>query len=105
LIAWGATQAAWSVFRPILEDLAKDVAKDTAKSYVGKCFQNVFSVIHRKPLTKATGLAIKELLEQIENELLDADLDPEQVRKTIPAVKGFIEHPLCTCAASDEAFG
>ena len=45
LITWGVGQATWSVFRPILEDLAKDVAKDAAKSYVGKCFQRVFSVI------------------------------------------------------------
>jgi hypothetical protein len=34
LAIWGVS-AAWSVFRPILEDLAKDVAKDIAKSYVG----------------------------------------------------------------------
>jgi|GEM_PF-3200543 hypothetical protein len=48
LAVWGVGQAGWSVFRPILEDLAKDIAKDAAKSYVGQCFKNVYSVIHRE---------------------------------------------------------
>lgn len=39
LISWGVGQAAWSVFRPILEDIAKDVAKDAGKGYVKRCFQ------------------------------------------------------------------
>ncbi len=92
LAIWGVGQAAWSVFRPILEDLAKDVAKDTAKSYVGQCFKSVFSVIHREPLTKATGLALKELLELIESELIRADIENDELRNWIDDVRRFIKH-------------
>ena len=45
LAVWGVGQATSFVFRPILEDLAEDVAKDAAKSYVGRCFKSVYSVI------------------------------------------------------------
>ena len=72
--------------------MAKDVAKDAAKSYVGECFKSVFSVIHRDPLTKATGLALRELLELIQNELLDADLNHEQLKEWIDDVRRFIKH-------------
>jgi hypothetical protein len=77
---WGIGQAGWSVFRPILEDLAKEATKDAAKSYVGECFKKVFSVIHREPLTKATGLALKELLPLIEGELIRADIVESELR-------------------------
>ena len=92
LAVWGVAQATWFVFRPILEDLAKDVAKDIANSYVKSCFESVFSAIHRKPLAVATGRALKELLELIQNELLDADLDREQLQGWIDDVRRFIDH-------------
>lgn len=92
LAVWGAAQATAIVFRPILEDLARDVAKDAAKSYVGRCFQKVFSVIHKQPLTKATGLAVKELLELVENELIRAGIEEEELRDWTGDVRRFIEH-------------
>ncbi len=79
LAVWGIGQATLLFFRPILETVAKDVAKDAAKSYVGKCFKSVFSVIHQEPLTKATGRALKELLELIESELIRADVEDDQL--------------------------
>ena len=88
----GVAQATWFVFRPILEDLAKDVAKDAAKGYVQKCFKNVFSVIYREPLTKATGRALKELLELIQNELLDCDLGRHELQDWIDDVRKFTQH-------------
>jgi len=92
LAVWGLAKATQSIFTPILEDLAKDVAKDAATSYVGNAFNNVFSVIHKSALTKATGLALSELLELIENELLDGGLSEDEVRSMMPHVKLFIEH-------------
>ncbi|MGD1902298.1 MAG: hypothetical protein ACFB9N_08680 [Geitlerinemataceae cyanobacterium] len=59
LALWGVKtvgKATWSFSKPILEAVATDVAKDTAKSYVGKCFKSVFSVIHREPLTMTAGI-------------------------------------------------
>jgi len=101
LALWGAAQATHAIFQPILEDLAADVAKDAAKGYVGQAFRNVFSVIHKKPLTKATGLALKELLGLIENELLDADLDPDKVRGLTPAVEHLVTRPAVQQAIAD----
>ncbi|MEM1280454.1 MAG: HEAT repeat domain-containing protein [Cyanobacteria bacterium P01_H01_bin.152] len=84
--------ASLSIFRPILEDIAKDVAKDTAKSYVGQCFKNVFSVIYKEPLTKATGQALKELLQLIEDELIRADIEEARLKGWVHDVKQFVNH-------------
>jgi hypothetical protein len=92
LAVWGAGQATAIVFRPILEDLARDVAKDAAKSSVARCFKKVFSVIHKEPLTKATGLALKELLELVENELIRAGIENEELHDWTGDVRRFIEH-------------
>jgi hypothetical protein len=86
LVVWGVGKF---IFRPILEELAKDVVKDAAKSYVGQCFKSVFSVIHRDPLTKATGLALKELLELIESELVRADIEDDELPDWIEDVRRF----------------
>jgi hypothetical protein len=89
LMVWGAGNAAWSAFRPILEDLAKDVSKDAAKSYVGKCFKSVFGAVHRKPLIKATGLALKELLELFEGELIRTGVPEHELRLWLDDVARF----------------
>ncbi|MCI5223633.1 MAG: hypothetical protein D3924_13420 [Candidatus Electrothrix sp. AR4] len=90
LATWGAT-AAWSIFGPVLEKLAKDVVNDTAKNYARKCFGNVFSPLNKKPLTKATGLAVKELLSLLEDELLDADLETRELEAMRDSVADFLE--------------
>jgi hypothetical protein len=84
--------SAIAFFQPILIDLAADVAKDGAKNYVTQAFVNVFSGIHKDALTRATGQALKELLELIENELLGAGLEEPEIHTLMPAVKRFIHH-------------
>jgi energy-coupling factor transporter ATP-binding protein EcfA2 len=96
--SWGISLAGSLLLKPVLEKLAVDVVEDTAKSYVGKVFANVFSVIHKSSLRKATGLAIYELLALIENELLDADEEEEFIRGLIPQVQCLLEDQLvCSC--------
>ena len=90
LTAWGV-KAAWSAFSPVLEDLAKDVAKDAAKSYVGKCFGRVFSPKNEKVLIEGTGRAVKELLKQLEDELLDADMEIRELENMRGAVADFLK--------------
>lgn len=90
LTAWGV-KTAWSAFGPVLEDLAKDVAKDAAKSYVGKCFGSVFSPKNEKVLIEGTGRAVKELLKQLEDELLDADLETRELKNMRGAVAAFLD--------------
>ncbi|XOF34932.1 MAG: hypothetical protein ACL93V_06480 [Candidatus Electrothrix sp. YB6] len=72
--------------------MAQGVAEDAAKSYVGKCFGSVLSPLNKKPLTKAIGLAVKELLKQLEDELLDA-VETEEVRELEDVVAAFLEQP------------
>lgn len=93
LVPLGIAHLSKTLFYPILEDVAKDVAEDAAKSYVGQAFANVFSAVNKKALSKATGLAIKELLDLIENELLDNELTEKRISAMIPAVKVFLEKP------------
>jgi GTPase SAR1 family protein len=91
LAAWGV-KAAWSAFGPVLEDLAKDVAKDGAKSYIGKCFGSVFSSKNEKVLVKATGHAIKALLDLLEYELgLDEDTDKDELIQMQRAAAAFLK--------------
>lgn len=86
LTVWAVGQF---VFRPILEDLAKDITNDAAKSYVGQCFNSVFSVVHKDPLSKATGLALKDLLQLIEGELVRADIEDEELADWVEDVRRF----------------
>ncbi|CAK8722211.1 MAG: NACHT domain-containing protein [Candidatus Electronema aureum] len=96
LISWGI-KTAWSAFGPVLEDLAQDVAKDSAKSYIGKCFGSVFSSKNEKVLVKATGQAIKELLDLLEYELgLDEDTQREELIQAQRAVSAFLKQPEVT---------
>ncbi|MGR0482628.1 MAG: hypothetical protein ACTFAL_14830 [Candidatus Electronema sp. V4] len=90
LTAWGV-KTAWSAFGPVLENLAKDVAKDAAKSYVGKCFGSVFSPKNEKVLIEGTGRAVKELLKQLEDELLDAELETRELENMRGAVADFLK--------------
>ena len=78
LAIFGIAHAARMTFMPIQEELAKEVAKDAAKNYVTKCFASVFSIVHKTPLNKATGQALKQFLE-----LIDKDKNPD-VRNAAP---------------------
>ncbi|NER06280.1 MAG: NACHT domain-containing protein, partial [Okeania sp. SIO3C4] len=93
LAIWGVTQAVGFVFKPILEDLAKDAAKDYAKDFFKSSIGNVFKGLNREPLQKATGKAIKEFLELVQQELEDADLDEAQLKQYIRPLKLFIKNP------------
>ena len=93
LAIWGVTQAVGFVFKPILEDLAKDAAKDYAKDFFKSSIGNVIKGLNREPLQKATGKAIKEFLELVQQELEDADLDETQLKQYIKPLKQFIKNP------------
>ncbi|WP_431192439.1 NACHT domain-containing protein [Rhodopirellula bahusiensis] len=97
LVVWGVGHF---IFRPILEELARDLAKDASKSYVGKCFASVFSVINQKPLSKATGLALKELLELIQAELNRADIEDDELVAWLEDVRQFTRQDAVTEAIS-----
>src|SRR5271157_1030755 len=91
LAFFGLGRATAFVFKPILEDLAKDAAKGVAGDYIESCFKGVFSALNAEPLAKATGQALKELLEQIQKELRDHNIDQNKLRDWIPDVKQFLQ--------------
>ncbi|MDJ0555631.1 MAG: HEAT repeat domain-containing protein, partial [Microcoleaceae cyanobacterium MO_207.B10] len=92
LAIWGVTQAVGFVFKPILEDLAKDAAKDYAKDFFKSSIGNVIKgLTNKEPLQKATGKAIKEFLELVQQELEDADLDETQLKQYTKPLKQFIK--------------
>ena len=87
----GLAQTARTIFNPILEDIAKQATANIASSYIAKAFEGVYSVINKDALAKATGRAVKELLDLIEDELVAADYSDDEIRTLIPHVKLFIE--------------
>jgi len=74
-----------------LGGLGESCRQGRRKSYVGQCFKNVFSVIHKKPLTRATGLALKELLELIQDELMVGGIDEAALREWTDDVRTFTQ--------------
>lgn len=92
LTLWGVSQTAQFAY-PILEKIATEVAEDQAQSYVGQAFHSVFSALYQKPLIKATGLALKTLLELMEEELVMADTAPARIQLLQPDVEAFIRQP------------
>ena len=92
LIVWGVTQGVGFVFKPILEDLAKDAAKDCIKDFFKTSLGNVIKdLTNKKPLQEAIGKATKEFLELAQQELEDADLEENQLKKYIPPFKQFLK--------------
>ncbi len=69
------------------------VVVNLTSNLVEKVFAKSFSVIHKDALAKATVSSLKELLDLIENELLDADFSDDDLEDMRPHVKLFIEKP------------
>ncbi len=93
LAFWGVTQAVGFVFKPILEDYAKDYAKDYTKDFFKTSLDNVIQgLTNQAPLQKATGKAIKEFLQLVQQELEDADFDESQLKQYTQPLKIFIKN-------------
>ncbi|ACK67069.1 putative signal transduction protein with Nacht domain [Rippkaea orientalis PCC 8801] len=90
LVIWGVTQAVGFTFKPIIEELAKDAAKDWVKDMFKGCLSNVVKLPQQEPLIKAAGKALKEFLDLFQQQLEDAELDNDQVKKYLKPLKRFI---------------
>ena len=90
LAVWGVSQAVGLVFRPILEELAKGAAKGAIVDYCKGALKNTFSVTDAEPLSKALGLAVKELLVQLQDELRDHGLTNDDLKALLPDVERFV---------------
>src|SRR5262249_43785693 len=90
LLVWGVTKASGLLVNAVLGDLAQDVAKDKAKDYIKGCFGSVFKADHKDTLQRTMGIALRELVQPIEDELLDTGLTDEQVQAWTRDIKQFI---------------
>lgn len=92
ILALLGSAAAWSLAKPILEDLAKDIAKDGSKSLLAKIFKKSLSKFSREPLSKATLLALKDFIELFEEELLNTDVSEELLKvRYQPFLEAFLK--------------
>lgn len=89
LAFWGVANAAGFVFKPILEELTKDAAKDFVKDFFKDSLKHV--LLHEKdPRTVASGKAIKELLQLVQQELKFRRLSEAEIKQYTKALKQFI---------------
>jgi hypothetical protein len=90
LVIWGATQAAGLVVKPILEEFAKDTGKDFAKDFFKDALKKVIHLPEPDILKEAYGKALKEFLQLMEQELVNANCRKEQIREYIQPLKQFV---------------
>ncbi|MEM7581520.1 MAG: NACHT domain-containing protein, partial [Cyanobacteria bacterium P01_A01_bin.80] len=99
LLAWGISQTAGFVFKPILEELAKElgnVAKDAAKDWTKDLFKgipnNVLKRLNKQEIDIAAGQALKEFLVLLQQELEDAEIEDEELKQFNKPLKAFISN-------------
>jgi predicted NACHT family NTPase len=90
LAIWGATQLAGAIVKPILEDFAKDTGKDFAKDFFKDALKKVIHLPEPNVLKEAYGKALKEFLQLMEQELVNANCREEQIREYIEPLKQFV---------------
>ena len=95
LVAWGVIQGAGVIVYPILQELAKDGAKDFAKDFFKDSIKN-FVLREKDPRQEATGKAIKEFLQLLQQQLkFRCKLTDDQIKKDYKEeVKKFIQDKL-----------
>jgi HEAT repeats/NACHT domain len=90
LVMWGATQAVGIVVKPILEEFAKDTGKDFAKDFFKDALKKVIHLPEPDILKEAYGKALKEFLQLMEQELVNANCREEQIWEYIQPLKQFV---------------
>jgi HEAT repeats/NACHT domain len=90
LAIWGATQLAGAIVKPILEDFAKDTGKDFAKDFFKDALKKVIHLPEPDILKEAYGKALKEFLQLMEQELVNANCREEQIKEYIEPLKQFV---------------
>ena len=89
LVIWGVTQGVGILVYPILQDLAKEGAKDFAKDFFKDSLKHVL-LREKDPRQVATGKAIKEFLQLVQQELEDADFSQEELKAYTKLLAQFI---------------
>ncbi|MBW4639832.1 MAG: NTPase [Gloeocapsa sp. UFS-A4-WI-NPMV-4B04] len=91
LAVWGVANAVGIVFKPILEELTKDAAKDYTKNFFKDSLKHVL-LREKDPRTVASGKAIKEFLQLVQQELKFRKLPEAEIKQYTKALKQFIDN-------------
>jgi hypothetical protein len=91
-LAYLGISAAWNfVFSMVIEDLAKDTAKDFVKDFCKDSLKDV--LLSQDEWQKAVTQALKEFLEQVENELVGAGETELSCKAYAKSLQSFLRHP------------
>lgn len=91
LAVWGVANAVGFVFKPILEELTKDAAKDFVKDFFKDSLKHVL-LREKDPRTVASGKAIKDFLQLVQQELKFRRLPEAEIKQYTNALKQFIDN-------------
>ncbi|CCI30907.1 putative signal transduction protein with Nacht domain protein [Microcystis sp. T1-4] len=91
LIVWGVTQAAGSLVRSVMQDLAIEGAKDYGKEFFKNSLGKVLHLPEKDVQKEAYGKAMKEFLELFQQQLEMADLEDDQIKNFEKPLKTFIK--------------
>ncbi|MDJ0581529.1 NACHT domain-containing protein [Crocosphaera sp.] len=91
LIVWGVTQAAGSVVRSVMQDLATEGAKDYGKEFFKNSLGKLLRLPEKDVQKEAYGKALKEFLEIFQQQLEMADIDDDKLEIYKKPLKIFIK--------------
>ncbi len=91
LAVWEVANAVGFIFKPILEELTKDAAKDFVKDFFKDSLKHVL-LREKDPRTVASGKAIKEFLQLVQQELKFRRLPEAEIKQYTKALKQFIDN-------------
>jgi predicted NACHT family NTPase len=90
LVAWGVSEAVGLVVKQVLAPLVKGALEDYTKDFFKDCIKDFTKILEPKPLQKAVVQALAEFLEQMNQELQDAEVPEEELEQYIKPLQHFI---------------
>jgi predicted NACHT family NTPase len=91
LVAWGVSEAVGLVVKEVLAPLVKGALEDYTKDFFKECIKDFTKILEPKPLQKAVVQALAEFLEQMNQELQDAEVSEEELQQYIKPLQKFIK--------------
>jgi predicted NACHT family NTPase len=90
LTVWGVSTVTGFVFKEVLVPLAKSTLEDYVKDFFKGNIKDFTLALEQDTLKKVLGKALKEFLLLVQQELKNADLSEEEIRKYIKSLQQFI---------------
>jgi predicted NACHT family NTPase len=90
LVVWGVSEAVGLVVKQVLAPLVKGALEDYTKDFFKDCIKDFTKILEPKPLQKAVVQALAEFLEQMNQELQDAEVPEEELEQYIKPLQHFI---------------